>query len=134
MRHVLKTDRAWVELRDIEDLRAKDRKAVQAAVMAGVEVDMETGRVSATKDVIAQFMSGGPEAVAIRLVASWEIPYLPDAPIPLVNPEILDELKLEDHARLMELVEPAVRLLMPGRSDNPDDYENPESPSEPASD
>jgi hypothetical protein len=133
-RHVLKTDGAWVELRDVEDLRAKDRKAVENAVMSAVEVDMDTGRIAAGKGAIQQIINGAPDAVAERLIVGWEIPYLPDAPLPSADPEQLGELRLDDHRRLMELIEPAVNLLMPGRSNNPDDHDDPSSPSEPASD
>lgn len=133
-RHVLKTDGAWVELRDVEDLRARDRKAVENAVMSAVEVDMDTGRIAAGKGAIQQIINGAPDAVAERLIVGWEIPYMPDAPLPSMDPEQLGELRLDDHRRLMELIEPAVALLMPGRSNNPDDHDNPASPSEPASD
>lgn len=132
-RHTLKSDGAWVELRDVEDLRAKDRKAVEAAIMENVEVDLDTGRIAAGKGAIAQIMNGAPDAVARQLIAAWEIPYAPDAQIPRLDPEALDELRLDDHRMLMELLEPAVALLMPGRSNNPDDHNDPASPSEPAS-
>lgn len=130
--HSLKSDGAWVELRDVEDLRAKDAKAVENAVMSAIEVDIDTGRVAAGKGAISQIVNGAPEAVAVQLVVAWYIPYLPDAPLPRLNPEILGELSLADHRRLMELIEPAVAMLMPGRSNNPDDHNKPASPSEPA--
>lgn len=132
-RHVLKTDGAWVELRDVEDLRAKDRKAVEKLIMSAVEVDMDTGRIAAAKGAISQIVSGAPDAVAAQLITAWEIPYAPDAQLPRLDPEALDELRLDDHRRLMELIEPAVALLMPGRANNPDDHDDPASPSEPAS-
>lgn len=132
-RHPLKSDGAWVELRDVEDLRAKDRKAVEATVMDAVELDLDTGRIAAGKGAIAQIMNGTPDAVAGQLIVAWEIPYTPDLQIPRVDPEALGELRLDDHRRLMELIEPAVNLLMPGRSNNPDDHANPASPSGPAS-
>jgi hypothetical protein len=133
-RHTLKSDGAWVELRDVEDLRAKDRKAVEAAVMSAIEVDLDTGRIAAGKGAIQQIMNGAPDAIAARLIVGWELPYLPDAPLPSQDPEQLGELRLDDYRRLMELIDPAVALLMPGRSNNPDDYDNPASPSGPASD
>lgn len=133
-RHVLKTEGAWVELRDVEDLRAKDRKAVENAVMSAVEVDLETGQIAADKGAISQIINGAPDAVATQLVVGWEIPYAPDLALPRLDPEALGELKLDDHRRLMELIDPAVALLMPGRANNPDDHDKPASPSEPASD
>lgn len=132
-RHVLKTDGAWVELRDIEDLRARDRKAVEAIIMENVEVDMETGRIAAGKGAISQIVNGAPDAVAERLISAWEIPYAPGVQIPSLDREALGELRLDDHRRLMELIEPAVALLMPGRSNNPDDHTDPASPSGPVS-
>jgi hypothetical protein len=131
--HPLKSDGAWVELRDVEDLRARDRKAVEAIIMSAVEVDMETGHVAAGRGAIAQIMTGAPEAVATQLITAWEIPYMPDAQLPRLDPEAIGDLRLDDHRRLMELVEPAVALLMPGRSNNPDDHDKPASPGEPAS-
>jgi hypothetical protein len=133
MRHILKSDGAWVELRDVEDLRARDRKAVEAIVMGAIEVDMDTGRIAAGRGAVAQIMNGAPDAVATQLITAWEIPYAPDLQLPRLDAEALGELRLDDYRRLMELVEPAVVLLMPGRSNNPDDHADPSSPSEPAS-
>jgi hypothetical protein len=132
-RHVLKTDDAWVELRDIEDLRARDKKRVNAIVADLVTVDME-GNVDTGPHVIRRIMQDVPDVVAGLLITSWSIPYMPDVKIPSIDPEALDELKLDDYSRLLELVEPVVSLMMPNSSKNVDDFERPESPSEPASD
>lgn len=132
MRHVLKTDGAWVELRDVEDLRAKDRKAVQAVVMGALEFDFETGQVATGQESVQRIVDGAPDAVARQLVVGWEIPYLPDAQLPRLDPDVLGELMLEDYDRLRELIAPAVALLMPGDSRDPSDFENPTSPSVPA--
>jgi PAS domain-containing protein len=131
-RHVLKTDGAWVELRDVEDLRGRDRKAVNAIVMAAIQID-DDGNVIPGSESVSQIVDAAPEAVAAQLISSWEIPYLPDALIPRLEPENLGELKLEDYDRLRELIDPAVTLLMPRSSKDPSDYDDPTSPSGPAS-
>ena len=131
-RHVLKTEGAWVDLREVEDLRARDRKAVEAVVYSSVDFDIESGGVTANERTIAQISSAAPDAVAAALIFSWEIPYLPDARIPRLDPEILGELRLDDYDRLMELVEPAQKLLMPRGSSDVDDHADPQSPSGPA--
>jgi hypothetical protein len=136
-RHALKSDGAWVELRDIDDLRKRDRKKVDALINGAVEIEVdEDGEVTTTpsKGAVLSIMNGVPDVVATLLITAWELPYAPDAQLPSIDPEALDELRLDDHARLMELVDPVVALFMPGRSNNPDDYEKPASPSEPASD
>jgi hypothetical protein len=132
-RHVLKTDGAWVELRDIEDLRARDKKKVNALIAGLVKVDAETGNVDTGPAVIGRIVQDVPDIVASLLIVAWELPYLPDAKLPSIDPEALDDLKLDDYQRLQELVEPVVALMMPNSSNSVDDYENQASPSEPAS-
>lgn len=132
-RHELKTDGAWVELRDVADLRARDRKKVDAVVMSAVTFDMETGAVEASPDALEKVASGTNDATAAVLISAWEIPYLPDAPLPRLDAEALGELMLADYDRLMELIRPAVDALNPRSSRNPDDHADPQSPSEPAS-
>jgi hypothetical protein len=132
-RHALKSDGAWVELRDVEDLRAKDRKKVEAVIMGAVSFDLETGGISADSSALERVMSGTSEAVAEVLICAWEIPYLPDAKLPRLDPEALGELRLADYDRVLELIQPAVDLLNPRSSRNPDDHADPQSPSEPAS-
>jgi hypothetical protein len=132
-RHPLKSDGAWVELRDVEDLRAKDRRAVDAVISAQISVDLD-GNVNAGPELVAAIKDAAPDAVIAAMVSSWEIPYLPEARIPRLDPDNLGELKLDDYDRLKELTEPAMRLLMPRSSENVDDYQDPQSPSGPASD
>jgi hypothetical protein len=131
-RHVLKTDGAWVDLRDVEDLRARDRKKVDAIISAQITVDLD-GNVTTGPELVSAIKDAAPDAVAAALISSWEIPYLPDAQLPRLDAEILGELKLDDYDRLMELIEPAMSLLMPHSSSNVDDHQDPTSPSEPAS-
>jgi hypothetical protein len=132
-RHVLKSDGAWVEMRDPDDLRARDKKKVNAVITDMVKVDMESGAVGTGPDVVRRIVQDIPDVVAGLLVIGWEIPYLPDAKLPGIDPEALDDLRLDDYNRLLELVEPVLALLMPSSSNNVDDYERPESPSEPVS-
>lgn len=132
MRHDLVTEGAWVELRDVEDLRAKDRKKVNAIVMSAVSVDLD-GEVTTGPEMVSLIMEAAPDAVIGLLVAAWEIPYLPDAQLPCLDVDALGELKLDDYDRLKELVAPAQALLMPHSSNNVDDHADPRSPSEPVS-
>src|SRR5690606_9184332 len=88
------------------------------------------GNVEAGPELVEAIKNAGPEAVPAQLVSSWEIPYLPDLRIPRLDPDAHGELKLAANDRLMELIEPALKLLMPNSSPNVDD---PASPSEPAS-
>jgi hypothetical protein len=132
-RHILKSDGAWVELRDLLDVRARDRKRVMAVMTDGVEVDINTGAMQAdTAKVLQAYTDGIPEAVAALLITAWEIPYAPDAKLPSIDPDAIGDLRLDDYDRLMEIVKPAVDLLMP-KPPSPDDYADPTSPSEPAS-
>lgn len=131
-RHSLKSDGAWVELRDVEDLRQRDRKKVNAIVMSAISVDLD-GNVAAGPEMVSLIQEAAPDAVIELLVSGWEIPYLPDAKLPKLDPDVLGELKLDDYDRLLELVTPAQDLLMPHASNNVDDYQDPASPSEPAS-
>ena len=133
-RHVLKTDGAWVELRDVEDLRARDRKKVEAVIMNAITFDAETGSIAAGPGALEQITNGTGEAVAMRLISAWEIPYIADAQLPLVDPDVLGELKLPDYDRLIELLQPAIDVLNPRSARDPSDHADPVSPSEPASD
>lgn len=134
-RHVLKSDGAWVELRDVRDLRARDRKKVTAAMTSGVGFDFETNQPTMADPaaVMEAYQSAVPETIAALLVCGWEIPYLPDAKLPVLDMDILGELRLEDYDRLIELVTPARALLMPSSSTDPSEHADPQSPSEPAS-
>ena len=134
-RHVLKSDGAWVELRDVHDLRARDRKKVAATMTSAIRItDFSEGTMDAdTSQVMEAYQNGVPEAIAAVMISTWDIPYLPDAKIPSIDPEVLGELLLDDYDRLMELIEPARALLLPNSSTDPDDYDDPASPSEPVS-
>jgi hypothetical protein len=133
-RHILKSDGAWVELRDLLDVRARDRKKVMAIMTSAIRItDFTTGEMDAdTTQVMQAYESGIPEAVAALLITAWEIPYAPDAKLPSIDVESLGDLRLDDYDRLMEIIQPAMDLLMP-KPVSPDDYADPTSPSEPAS-
>jgi len=133
-RHILKSDGAWVELKDLLDVRARDRKKVMSVLTAGVQMDINTGGINAdSAKVLQAYESGIPEAVAALLITAWEIPYSPDAKLPSIDVDSIGDLRLDDYDRLMEIIKPAVDLLM-ARPPSPDDYADPTSPSEPASD
>lgn len=132
MRHDLVTEGAWVELRDVEDLRARDRKKVDAIISAQILVDLD-GNVTAGPELVSAIKDATPDAVAAALVSSWEIPYLPDAPLPRLDADVLGELLLADYDRLLELTQPAMAILMPGDSRDPSEHADPQSPSGPAS-
>ena len=133
-RHILKSDGAWVELRDLLDVRARDRKKVTGIMTSAVHItDLSTGAMDADADVVMKAYESIPEVVAALLITAWEIPYAPDAKLPSIDPDSIGDLRLDDYDRLMEIVKPAVDLLM-ARPPSPDDYADPTSPSEPASD
>lgn len=138
-RHVLKSDGAWVDLRDVSLVRAGERKlamnkAFEAARhgASGTEVSVETmiKLLSATTDFA--------EYAAAAVLVKWFVPYLDEAPaehdrrnLPGIVAQIND-LTGDDYDRLIELAGPAAEALMP-RSSTPDDVDDPASPSEPAS-
>lgn len=123
----------WVLFRDVTKLRSKHQKLI---MRAGAR---------------AQDTAQGPEAGGIErgwattealltfLILSWSLPYEPDPDnparewiLPSVDPTILEDLTAEDHATLMDALAPARKILFP-KSATPDDYADPESPTEPAS-
>jgi hypothetical protein len=112
----------WVEIRDPKLLKARDRKAV----VRGVQ-DPEEGHTMAR----VVDMSDG---IAAMMITAWKLPYLPDAVLPSQDLSLLDEMTIEDDSALQgtpEMLE-AARLFQPTKPD-PSDYDNPDSPTEPAS-
>lgn len=110
----------WIELRDPRQLRRGDKNRI----MRSVAVDPKTPNAGVAIDMT--------EGVARILITAWQIPYLPDAPIPATLPAILDELELADSAALDAALVPAVTLLFP-KPGSPDQHDDPASPSGPAS-
>jgi hypothetical protein len=113
----------WVEIRDPKLLKARDRKTVMRSMQDPEEGHMLTFAVDMT------------DGIAAVMVEDWKIPYLPDdAPLPSQNLAILDDLSIADESALQALPEmlEAAKLFKPGKPD-PSDYDNPDSPTEPAS-
>ena len=123
----------WVELRDPNFLRTKDRNALVRKVQ-GREYDSDIDRgLTSIREMIAM------------MVSAWHLPYEPD-PIdngdgtetprswllPSVDPSIVDELYAADGNALEKLIEPASRVLNP-KAPSPDDVDDPGSPSGPES-
>jgi hypothetical protein len=108
----------WVVLRDPLELRGKDRRAVQRAVM-----DPDR-KIAAALDLV--------DGTICMLVESWSLPYLPGAAIPRTDPDLLGELTIADQTALEQAVEPAIAVLFP-REVTIDDAGVPGSPTRPAS-
>lgn len=108
----------WVVFRDPMELRAKDRRVVQRAIM-----DPDR-KIASALDIT--------DGAICMLVESWTLPYLPGAPLPRTNPEILGELSIADQMVLETAVTPALKVLFP-REATVDDAGVPGSPTRPAS-
>ncbi|WP_020658396.1 hypothetical protein [Amycolatopsis benzoatilytica] len=120
-----------VTLRDPESLKARDTKAFMAKMGAAVKnVDEEDGEAVAAAGVEST------DHLIAMLVTDWQIPYETEDGRPWLMPKLdlslIDELTGPDYGLLMELVKPAQEALMP-RNTDPSDYEDPDSPTEPAS-
>lgn len=123
----------WVELRDPNWLRARDRKALMRKIIRDDEIPtVERG-------------FAGLEQISVLMITGWSLPYEPEPVVnddgtetprawvlPKTDPTILDELTAADDVALEELLEPARRVLMPQKP-SPDDVDDPASPSGPAS-
>jgi hypothetical protein len=124
---------SWVEMRSADDVRSRDRDEITRSMYAGMTVDTETGKIEAPSgEAVAAAGLGIPKRIAALLITAWEIPYLPDAPIPSIEPLTLDYLRADDMDQLEKLIEPARALLMP-KSVDPSDHADPQSPFEPGS-
>ena len=115
----------WVELRDPNWLRARDRNQLIRQVTS-LDDSMPLG------DKAIHTLN----ALAALMIVDWKLPYEPEPTedgttvawsLPKTNPDILEELTAPDAARLQELLEPAQRVLMPTRP-SPDDHADPHSP------
>lgn len=129
--HDLSTEGACVQLRDVSDVRARDRKATLRALSKFVTLD-ENGDITESSFDPGNLITAASdiaEAVASMLLVGWDIPYLNVAP----SLDAIGDLKTDDYDRLLELVEPAVRLFLPSSSNNVDDHGDEQSPSVPAS-
>lgn len=118
----------WVELRNLESLRARDTKAVMRSL----------GKVDLDK--VMSMAVDMTDALIAVMVTDWKLPYGDDWSIPSLcvmrdaqtgTPVVLEELTAQDYATIRDLMEPAQKLLFPGKPD-PTDAEDPASPTAPA--
>lgn len=112
-------DGGWIGLRDPEDLTEGDRQDVLVAVN-------ETEKTSVLRWDFAM-----SNAISAALVEQWHLPYLPASDEVGANP--LRQLKPVDARLLMPYLRAAYQVLFPAPA-SVDDYEDPSSPTEPASD
>ena len=141
-RHSLKSDDAWVILRDVNTVRAGERKqamnkAFEAAALSGgkadddISIDAMIKMLGATTD-FAEF-------AAAAVIVKWYVPYLNEAPVEFDRRNLvgtvaqINDLELDDYDRLLELIAPAAEALMP-KVASPDQVDDDTSPSGPASD
>lgn len=105
----------WVEFRDPLELRGRDYKRVIRGIGDGTAG-------AATIDIL--------DGLIAILVAKWDIPYLPNAPLPADDIAITDELTIQDLSALQVAVRPAMSLINP-----PDNSRatGPGTPTRPAS-
>ena len=107
----------WAEFRDSSTIRAKHKRKVMRSIedpekLAAVSIDV-------TEGIVAMF------------VERWEIPYLPNLPLPDEGLWVLGELTVADYDALIEAARPAIALFFPDTS--PDGAAKPGSPTLPAS-
>lgn len=141
-RHVLKSDGAWVDLRDVSLVRAGERKA--AMNLAFTAARHGAGSDDPSLENLIEMIGATTdfaETCAAAVLVKWFVPELHED----TGPQAIDRsnlaatvaqintLPIDDYDRLMELIGPAAEALMP-RVSTPDDVDKPESPSEPASD
>lgn len=139
-RHVLKSDGAWVDLRDPTLIRAGERKQAMAKAYTAARAHGADDETPSIDTLITMIESSTEfvELVAAASIAKWFIPELHEAPLTpdrrnlAGTVEQINDLTGDDYDRLLELVAPAVELLMPRKS-TPDDADDLASPSEPVS-
>lgn len=108
----------WAVLRDPLELRGADRRAVQRAIQ-----DPDR-KIASALDVT--------DGTICMLVESWFLPYLPGAPLPKDNPDVLGKLTIPDQTALENAIDPALKVLFP-REASVDDAGVPGTPTRPAS-
>lgn len=127
LRHDLPSG-GWVELRDLDGLKARDHKAILRGI----------GETDLTK--VMSFGVDMTDGLMSVMVTAWSLPYGPDWAIPSLclmrdpitgTPVVLDDMTAADYATLETLVLPAQKILFPAKAD-PTDAENPASPTAPA--
>lgn len=123
----------WVELRNHNYLRGRDRKALMRKL---------NPTVGDTRPALEQGLEAQDILTSLMIVA-WELPYQPEPidngdgtttakpwTLPINDPSILDELLAPDSAELEKLLAPARAVLMP-KAPSPDQSDDPASPSGP---
>jgi hypothetical protein len=117
VRHVPLPSGGWAEYRDPATIRAKDKRQIIRAI------ENPDRAAAASLDIT--------EGVVCMFVERWQIPYLPDAPLPREMPSILGELTIGDYDALIDAARPALAIFFP--TSTPDDAGKPGSPTQPAS-
>lgn len=123
----------WVELRNHNYLRGKDRKAL----MRQLNPVVNDTRPAIDRGLEAQ------DLLTAMMITAWGLPYEPEPTdngdgtttarpwtLPSNDVTMLDELMAADSAKLEELLAPARKVLMP-QAPSPDQADDPESPSGP---
>lgn len=125
----------WVEIRNHNYLRGKDRKAMLRKLNPTAQDD----RAPLERGLEAMDILAG------EMITAWKLPYEPEPvdngdgtttarpwTLPGTNPSMMDELMAADSVKLEELLGPARKVLMP-QAPSPDQSDDPESPSGPLS-
>src|SRR5487761_1226841 len=95
------TEGAWADVRDIGELRNKDRKAINKAIVLHIDED--------NRPVIAGSMDDDmTDALLKRVITGWSFAGLP---LPADDPDSLDKLTLEDYDKLAEATREHMKLL-----------------------
>lgn len=127
----------WVEMKDPNWLRGKDRDALIRKLNGGENAPVDAKDPDAT-------MVAGFRAVKIMagiMITGWHLPYEPEPAedgtarpwvLPSVDYTIMDELFAPDVVMIEEELKVAQRILMPQKP-SPDQHADPESPSTPES-
>lgn len=127
----------WVEMKDPNFLRGKDRDALIRQLNGGKNGKIDVDDPDAT-------MEAGLRTVKIMagiMITAWYLPYQPDPDdggtardwvLPSVDYTIMGELLAGDVATIEEELKVAQRILMPQKP-SPDQHADPESPSGPES-
>jgi len=97
-RHPLASSGAWVELRDVSELKAGDQMDVMDAL----------SDIEASGRMFGQMKN----ALAAVMVVTWELP----SPLPIPGQDIkaLRLMEIDDYNRLTTLLEPAMERIFPG--------------------
>lgn len=108
----------WVEFRDPRMVRAREKRRVMRAIN--------------DPDKAAAMAMDVTEGIAAMLVERWEVPELPNLPLPIEDLNVFDLLTIPDYDTIIEAARPAMKLFFPGVT--PDDAGKPGTPTLPASD